>query len=188
MQQWLDKGCWTEHRSRRWHSLRKVDRDEKGKSICSKRTGAVITQENFTQRDLKRAIIEERKLHRGVVCTCFGRADHWLGCPMRRPSWSPDFRGTPWVWSRGDGRGYCADPNAAPCSEQLTECDYEQATAPEIFNRDYNVGEPASPKPEDDDQQGDDEAEDMAEVVDPTEAALAGYASDYSDALSTVAD
>eukprot|EP00959_Pyramimonas_sp_CCMP1952_P363567 7613186-Pyramimonas_sp.AAC.1 len=57
-----------------------------------------------------------------------------------------------------------------------------------ISNRDHNAGEPASPKPEEDDQQGDNEANYMAEAVDPMAAAPVGYASDYSDALSTVTD
>eukprot|EP00959_Pyramimonas_sp_CCMP1952_P169096 3532230-Pyramimonas_sp.AAC.1 len=58
----------------------------------------------MVKRDLKRATIEDRKLFRGVCCTCPSYADHWLGCPMRRPSRSPNFKRTPWVWSHGDGR------------------------------------------------------------------------------------
>eukprot|EP00959_Pyramimonas_sp_CCMP1952_P036595 765781-Pyramimonas_sp.AAC.1 len=92
----------------------------------------------------------------------------------------------PWVWSHGDGRGYCADPNTTPYTRQLTEADYEQATDSEIsqssqiwdnltpfhylrqFNRDWRVGHagnPDDPKSEEDDQQGADEDEDaeMAE-------------------------
>eukprot|EP00959_Pyramimonas_sp_CCMP1952_P337261 7062598-Pyramimonas_sp.AAC.1 len=57
-----------------------------------------------------------------------------------------------------------------------------------MSNRDYTAGRPASPKPEEDDQQGNDEVEDMAEAVDPAAAAPAGHASDYSGALSTVTD
>eukprot|EP00959_Pyramimonas_sp_CCMP1952_P371875 7787357-Pyramimonas_sp.AAC.1 len=51
---------------------------------------------SLIKRDLKRTIIEERKLYRGVVCKCFEYADRWLGCPMRRPSRSPNSRKTPW--------------------------------------------------------------------------------------------
>eukprot|EP00959_Pyramimonas_sp_CCMP1952_P064846 1354027-Pyramimonas_sp.AAC.1 len=51
---------------------------------------------------------------------------------MARPSRIPSFRKTPWVWSRGDGRGYCADPYITPHGEQLTEDDYEQAAAQEM--------------------------------------------------------
>eukprot|EP00959_Pyramimonas_sp_CCMP1952_P341766 7159502-Pyramimonas_sp.AAC.1 len=125
MQQWLGKDR-TGHRTRHWHSLRKVDRDEKKMIIRPKRTGAVNAQEKLMKRDLERAIVEERELYRGVACACFEHADHGLGRPMRRPSRSPNFRKTPWVWSRGDGRGYCADPDATPCTEQFTEDDYEQ--------------------------------------------------------------
>eukprot|EP00959_Pyramimonas_sp_CCMP1952_P151340 3166540-Pyramimonas_sp.AAC.1 len=48
---------------------------------------------------------------------------------------------------------------------------------------------PVSPKSEeDDDQHGAGEAEHMVGAVGPAEAAPAGYASDYSDTLSTGAD
>eukprot|EP00959_Pyramimonas_sp_CCMP1952_P319506 6685771-Pyramimonas_sp.AAC.2 len=88
---------------------------------------------------------------------------------MRRPSRSPNFKRTPWVWSHGGGRGYCTDPNATPYEEQLTESDYDHATSDEIsrsnliwkrlsplhplqFNRDWPAGKLAIPKSEDDDQ------------------------------------
>eukprot|EP00959_Pyramimonas_sp_CCMP1952_P249448 5214329-Pyramimonas_sp.AAC.1 len=90
---------------------------------------------------------------------------------MRRPSRSPSFKRTPWVWSHGDGPGYCADPNATPYGEQLTEDDYDRATSDEIsrsyliwqhlsplhplmqLNRDWQAGKPAIPKSEEDNQQ-----------------------------------
>eukprot|EP00959_Pyramimonas_sp_CCMP1952_P108781 2274621-Pyramimonas_sp.AAC.1 len=62
------------------------------------------SQDKMVTRNLKRAIIEERKLYRNVCRSCPEHADHRLRCPMRRPSRSPNFGGTPWVWSRGDGR------------------------------------------------------------------------------------
>eukprot|EP00959_Pyramimonas_sp_CCMP1952_P242333 5065306-Pyramimonas_sp.AAC.1 len=46
------------------------------------------------QRGSMRAIIEERKLYGGVVCTCFEYAGHRLRGPMRRPSKSPNSRRT----------------------------------------------------------------------------------------------
>eukprot|EP00959_Pyramimonas_sp_CCMP1952_P409953 8591527-Pyramimonas_sp.AAC.1 len=76
-----------------------------------------------------RAIVEKRKLCRDVVCICFEYADHRLGCPMGRPSRGPNFCKTPRVWSHGNGRGHCADQNAAPYCDQLTEDDCDQATA-----------------------------------------------------------
>eukprot|EP00959_Pyramimonas_sp_CCMP1952_P081122 1695005-Pyramimonas_sp.AAC.1 len=79
----------------------------------------------------KRAIIEDRQQHRGVCCTCPSYADHRLGCPIRRPSRSPSFKRTPWVWPRGDGRGNCTDPNRTPCDKRLTEENYLPATATE---------------------------------------------------------
>eukprot|EP00959_Pyramimonas_sp_CCMP1952_P364921 7641624-Pyramimonas_sp.AAC.1 len=65
----------------------------------------------------------------GACCACPGCADRGPGCPVRRPSRSPNFRGAPWGRSHGDGRAHCADPNATPCEEQLTENGYEQATS-----------------------------------------------------------
>eukprot|EP00959_Pyramimonas_sp_CCMP1952_P137190 2870686-Pyramimonas_sp.AAC.1 len=80
---------------------------------------------------------------------------------MGRPSRSPNFNRAPWVWSHGDGRGHCADPNATPYEEQLTESDYDRAAADDIarsslvcknllpthylvkFNRDWHAGKPA---------------------------------------------
>eukprot|EP00959_Pyramimonas_sp_CCMP1952_P222115 4643579-Pyramimonas_sp.AAC.1 len=47
---------------------------------------------------------------------------------MRRPSRSPNLKRAPWVWSHGDGRGYCTDPDKTLYKRQLTEDDYEQAT------------------------------------------------------------
>eukprot|EP00959_Pyramimonas_sp_CCMP1952_P420992 8818935-Pyramimonas_sp.AAC.1 len=69
-------------------------------------------QEKTTKRDLERAIVEERKLYRSACCPCPECADRRPGCPMRRPSGGPNLRKTPWVWSHGDGRGYCADPHS----------------------------------------------------------------------------
>eukprot|EP00959_Pyramimonas_sp_CCMP1952_P363976 7621968-Pyramimonas_sp.AAC.1 len=91
MQHWLGKG-WTEHGIRHRQSLRKVDRNANRQGHSLNRTGAVKTQEALIKRDLKRAIMEERKLCRGVVCTCFEHADHGLGRQMRCPSRSPNFR------------------------------------------------------------------------------------------------
>eukprot|EP00959_Pyramimonas_sp_CCMP1952_P292634 6120198-Pyramimonas_sp.AAC.1 len=54
--------------------------------------------------------------------------------------------------------------------------------------RDWNAGKPASQNAEADGRQGADEAEGMAEAVDPTAAAPARRASDYSDTLSTAMD
>eukprot|EP00959_Pyramimonas_sp_CCMP1952_P393685 8249349-Pyramimonas_sp.AAC.1 len=89
---------------------------------------------------------------------------------MRRPSRSLNFKRTPWVWSHGDGRGHYIDPNTTPCEEQLTESDYDRATADEIarsnfrwtnfslrhplmqFNRNWRAGRPADPRSEEDDQ------------------------------------
>eukprot|EP00959_Pyramimonas_sp_CCMP1952_P412755 8649313-Pyramimonas_sp.AAC.1 len=101
---------------------------------------------------------------------------------MRRPSRSPNSKRTPWVWSHGDGRGHCADPNAAPYLEQLTEKDYGPATAEEIFNREWHAGKPADHKPEERSQQesGEDKDDEMAEEVGPTDAAHEGYTSSYS--------
>eukprot|EP00959_Pyramimonas_sp_CCMP1952_P177638 3713002-Pyramimonas_sp.AAC.1 len=56
------------------------------------------------------------------------------------------------------------------------------------FDREWNAGEPASPKSEEDDQGGSDEDEEMAEEVDPAEAAPAGHASECSGAGSAIAD
>eukprot|EP00959_Pyramimonas_sp_CCMP1952_P440089 9213720-Pyramimonas_sp.AAC.1 len=61
-----------------------------------------------------RAIVEERKLYRGVCCSCPDYADHGPGCPVSRPSRGPNFERAPWVWSHGDGRGCCADPHSTP--------------------------------------------------------------------------
>eukprot|EP00959_Pyramimonas_sp_CCMP1952_P046694 975370-Pyramimonas_sp.AAC.1 len=116
--------------------FRKVDRNEDGKVIRSKRTGAVKSQEALIERDLERATIEERTFCRGVACTCPEHADRGLGCPMRRPSRSPNFRKTPWVWSHG-GRGYCVDPNAAPWEDQLAENDLSL----------IHISEPTRPEP-----------------------------------------
>eukprot|EP00959_Pyramimonas_sp_CCMP1952_P267923 5601785-Pyramimonas_sp.AAC.1 len=131
MRYWLNKG-WTEHQIRHWRSLRKVERGEGGKIIRSTRTGHVKTHEKIIRRDLKRAIVEERKLYRGVCCSCPEFADRGPGCPMRRPSRNPNFKKTPLLWSHGDGRGRCAGPNATTYNEQLTDNDYEQAPAEEI--------------------------------------------------------
>eukprot|EP00959_Pyramimonas_sp_CCMP1952_P060106 1255853-Pyramimonas_sp.AAC.1 len=59
--------------------------------------GQTKSQDNVVNRDLKRAIIEDRKLCRGVCCACPSYADHRLGCPMRRPSRTPEVRRTPWL-------------------------------------------------------------------------------------------
>eukprot|EP00959_Pyramimonas_sp_CCMP1952_P403314 8450844-Pyramimonas_sp.AAC.1 len=40
---------------------------------------------------------------------------------MRRPPRSPRLNWAPWAWSHGNGRGCCADPNAAPYEEQLKD-------------------------------------------------------------------
>eukprot|EP00959_Pyramimonas_sp_CCMP1952_P213331 4463456-Pyramimonas_sp.AAC.1 len=50
-----------------------------------------VTHENTVERDLKRAIIAERKLYISVCCTCPECADFGPGCPMGRPSRSPNF-------------------------------------------------------------------------------------------------
>eukprot|EP00959_Pyramimonas_sp_CCMP1952_P048862 1020769-Pyramimonas_sp.AAC.1 len=91
MQYWLGRG-WTEHRIRRWYYPRNVERSEEGKIARSKRTGPGKTPEKSVKRDLKRAVIEERKRYRGVCCTCPNCADHGPGCPMRHPSRSPSGR------------------------------------------------------------------------------------------------
>eukprot|EP00959_Pyramimonas_sp_CCMP1952_P389190 8154769-Pyramimonas_sp.AAC.1 len=83
---------------------------------------------------VKRAIIEERKLYRGVGCTCPNYADHRLGCPMGRPSRSQNLKRTLWVWSHGGARRHCADPGATPYREQLTEKYYNRATAEELVH------------------------------------------------------
>eukprot|EP00959_Pyramimonas_sp_CCMP1952_P326926 6843550-Pyramimonas_sp.AAC.1 len=75
-----------------------------------------------------------------------------------------NFEKTPWNWSHGDGRGHCADPDATPYEEQLTESDCDHATPDGIarsnlvwkhlsllhcsmqFNRDWHAGKPADPK------------------------------------------
>eukprot|EP00959_Pyramimonas_sp_CCMP1952_P350922 7352043-Pyramimonas_sp.AAC.1 len=103
MQHWLDRG-WTGHQIRHWYSLRQAKRNDDGTIIRSTK-GQNKTQEKMIVRDHKRAIIEDRKEYRGLCCTCPSYADHGLGCPMRRPSRSPNFKRTPWVWSHGDGRG-----------------------------------------------------------------------------------
>eukprot|EP00959_Pyramimonas_sp_CCMP1952_P084136 1759426-Pyramimonas_sp.AAC.1 len=102
---------------------------------------------------------------------------------MRRPSRSPNFKGTPWVWSHGDGRGRCADLNIAPYLEQLTENDYDLATVEYIahsnlvwqnllpihflaqFNRERRAGKAAGHKSEEEGQRaaGEDEYDEMAE-------------------------
>eukprot|EP00959_Pyramimonas_sp_CCMP1952_P308834 6463036-Pyramimonas_sp.AAC.2 len=56
------------------------------RSFAQQGQGLSKTPEMIIQRDLKRAIVEERKLYRGVVCACPEYADRRLGCPMRRPS------------------------------------------------------------------------------------------------------
>eukprot|EP00959_Pyramimonas_sp_CCMP1952_P321358 6724729-Pyramimonas_sp.AAC.1 len=113
---------------------------------------------------------------------------------MRRPSRSPNFKRTPWVWSHGQGRGNCTDPNRTPCDKRQTDENYLPAAATEIeqtkaiwkslalisylvqFNRDRHAGEPAQCKPEEESQldvyEVEDEDAEMAENVDPTEAAL----------------
>eukprot|EP00959_Pyramimonas_sp_CCMP1952_P334994 7014970-Pyramimonas_sp.AAC.1 len=98
----------------------------------STRAGPATSQDKMATRSVKRAIIEERKLYRNVCCLCPERADHRHGCPMRRPSRSPNIKRTPLAWSHDDGRGHCADPNATPYNEQLTESDYDRAAADEI--------------------------------------------------------
>eukprot|EP00959_Pyramimonas_sp_CCMP1952_P121536 2541400-Pyramimonas_sp.AAC.1 len=92
MQYWLDQG-WNGHRIRRWYSLRKIERDEKGNAMRSTRTGPVKPQDKMVTRNLESAVIEERKLYRNVCCSCPEYADHRLGCPIRRPSRSPNFKG-----------------------------------------------------------------------------------------------
>eukprot|EP00959_Pyramimonas_sp_CCMP1952_P182808 3822909-Pyramimonas_sp.AAC.1 len=131
MQDWSNRG-WAEHQIRHWHFLRNAEKHERGKIVRSTRTGPVKTQEKLIKRGLERAIVEERKLDRGVACTCPESADHGFGCPMRRPSRNPSFKKVILVWSHGDGRVYCADPNATPWEEQLTKNGYEPATADEI--------------------------------------------------------
>eukprot|EP00959_Pyramimonas_sp_CCMP1952_P307638 6439242-Pyramimonas_sp.AAC.1 len=101
----------------------------KSKSCAQNGRGNVKTQDALIKRDCKRAIIEERNLDPGVVCTCSEPADRRLGRPMRRPSRGPSFRKTPRVWSHGNGRGRCTDPNTTPYDEQLTDDGYEQTTA-----------------------------------------------------------
>eukprot|EP00959_Pyramimonas_sp_CCMP1952_P406684 8523711-Pyramimonas_sp.AAC.1 len=158
--------------------------DSPGESRCCRLTPLETYQSSLLgykirKRDLKICIAEERKLHRNVCWSCTEYADHRPGCPMRRPSRSPNFKRTPWVWYHGDGRCYCTDLHSTPYQEQLAENDYEETT-PEEVSRPITK----------DDQQVADEYEDdvMAEEVDPTEAAPAGYASMYSDVCSLAAD
>ena len=42
---------------------------------------------------------------------------------MKRPSRSPNFGRTPWVWSHGNGLGHCVDPSNAPEHDHLYEHD-----------------------------------------------------------------
>eukprot|EP00959_Pyramimonas_sp_CCMP1952_P033254 697774-Pyramimonas_sp.AAC.2 len=99
-----------------------------------------------------------------------------------------------------DGRGHCTYPNTTPYREQLTQKDYDHATAEEIvhaslvgknlvpthylvqFNRGWHAGNPADHKSEEEGQQeaGEDEDDEMAEEVDPTDAAPEGYESSTS--------
>eukprot|EP00959_Pyramimonas_sp_CCMP1952_P115136 2406948-Pyramimonas_sp.AAC.2 len=116
-------------------------------------------------RGLKRAIIEDLKLYSGV-----------------------------------DGRGHCADPNTAPYLEQLTAMDCDPATDEAIahsglvwhnltpthylvqFNREWHAGKPVDHKSEEEGQQeaGENEDVEMAEEVDPADAAPEGAeSSDY---------
>eukprot|EP00959_Pyramimonas_sp_CCMP1952_P249198 5209075-Pyramimonas_sp.AAC.1 len=117
MEYWLGM-VWSEHRIWHWHSLRQCKRGDEG-NVTRSEGGQTRPQENMVKRDLKRAIIEDRKLYRCVCCTCPSFSDHRLGCPMRRPSRSPNFKGTPLVWYHGDGRGHCTDPGKTPYRERL---------------------------------------------------------------------
>eukprot|EP00959_Pyramimonas_sp_CCMP1952_P254538 5316472-Pyramimonas_sp.AAC.1 len=168
MQYRLGEG-WTEPQVRYWYSLRSVERNEQGKMSRSTRTGPVKAQEKLIRRGLKRAIVEERKLYKGVVCACPECADHRLGCPMRRASSSLNFE---------RARGFGLMVMVGATAPILIQCP---------FNREWNAGKPASPTSEEDDQQEADEAEveAMAAEVDPAEAAPGGYDSDSSDALTT---
>eukprot|EP00959_Pyramimonas_sp_CCMP1952_P448250 9386205-Pyramimonas_sp.AAC.1 len=106
-------------------------------------------------RDHKKAIIEDRKRYRGACCTCPTFADDRLGCPVRRPSRSPN----------------CRNKNTmALCDKQLAERDYLPATTTEIeqtnamwhnlapthylaqFNREWHAGKPADHKSEEESQ------------------------------------
>eukprot|EP00959_Pyramimonas_sp_CCMP1952_P285831 5976602-Pyramimonas_sp.AAC.1 len=84
MEYWLNEGG-IEHQSRHWYSLRQPKRNDAG-AIMRSTEGQTQTQEKLIVRNHKRAIIEDRQRYRGVCCTCPSNADHWLGCPMRRPS------------------------------------------------------------------------------------------------------
>eukprot|EP00959_Pyramimonas_sp_CCMP1952_P159085 3326966-Pyramimonas_sp.AAC.1 len=63
------------------------------------------------------AVISGRKTYRGIVCPCEHSTDRRPMCPMRRPSRSPNFGRTPWVWSRGDRLGRRVDPTSHPPAE-----------------------------------------------------------------------
>eukprot|EP00959_Pyramimonas_sp_CCMP1952_P307000 6425415-Pyramimonas_sp.AAC.1 len=90
MEYWLGMG-WSGRQLRHWYSLRRVMRDDAGNIIRSK-VGQAKSQGKKVKRDLKRATIEDRKLYRGVCCTCPSYAGRRLGCPIRRPSRSPDSK------------------------------------------------------------------------------------------------
>eukprot|EP00959_Pyramimonas_sp_CCMP1952_P033253 697774-Pyramimonas_sp.AAC.1 len=67
VQYWLKQG-WNKHQIRHWHSLRKVKRDEAGNIIRwdEIEAGPTKSQDKMVTRTVERAIIEERKLYRGV--------------------------------------------------------------------------------------------------------------------------
>eukprot|EP00959_Pyramimonas_sp_CCMP1952_P168478 3520524-Pyramimonas_sp.AAC.1 len=125
-----------------------VERNDIGNIVGTNGGAGTKSQESLQRRGLERAIIGERKTCRGFVCACFSPADRRSGCPMRRPSRSPNFERAPWVWPHGDGRG------RAPVDEQervRTE-DIWENLAPNhylaAFNRECHAGQPASSKQE----------------------------------------
>eukprot|EP00959_Pyramimonas_sp_CCMP1952_P151790 3176121-Pyramimonas_sp.AAC.1 len=86
MEYWLNRG-WNEHQIRHWYSLRQAKRGDDDDIIRSKR-GQTKSQEQMVVRDLNRVIIEDRKLYRGVCCTCPSYADQ-AGLPHETPITEP---------------------------------------------------------------------------------------------------
>ena len=123
MNYWREYG-WTDHEIKHDWSLSQVTRGDDGKIIRSDRKGNTRSLPAVAAKAARKALIADRQKYRGQVCLCLAYANHRPLCPMRRPSRSPHYNETPWVWSHGDGLGRCVDPTNHAPHQCLTEDDY----------------------------------------------------------------
>ena len=123
MQYWRDYGWSDEDIKHQW-SLWFVNRDDDCNIVRSTRKGNTRFFKAVSDKAVKQRLIADRRTYRELICGCKAFADHRPLCPMRRPSRSPNYGETPWVWSHGDGLGRDVDPTCNPESACLTEADY----------------------------------------------------------------